>query len=70
MKIIKGILALIAGILVILFGVCSLLVDDSSGGKDEGSVFVWIYLAVLLFVGIFLIIAGICILRRSEVNKH
>jgi hypothetical protein len=63
-------MTLIAGVLVILFGISSLLVDDSSGGKDEGSVFVWIYEAVILFAGTFLIITGVRLLRRTKTNKH
>ena len=62
-KNLKGIIALVAGVLVILFGLFWLLVDDLNGGKGERMMSFWIYEAISLIVGIFLIMVGVRKLR-------
>jgi hypothetical protein len=66
MKITKGARISGCGLLVILFGIFWLLVDDLNGGDGERLMGFWIFETINLLVGAFLIIIGIRLWRRAK----
>jgi hypothetical protein len=67
----KGIIALSAGVLLILFAVFWFLWDDLNGGEDQRiGVAYYIFEGLILLVGIFLIVIGFRRWRRTKTNEH
>jgi hypothetical protein len=59
----------LCGVTSILFAAFCLIVDDISGGPNEGSVVFWIFEGFFALVGLFFMVFGLAFLVKADSDK-